>query len=50
MPGGARAAKGMPKKDGRGMSPMPAGPFVTGTQLSRMMRTISPKPSVTMAR
>ena len=39
-----------PKKLGRGMSEMPFGPPVTSYQLSRTMRMISPKPSVTMAR
>ena len=45
-----RASNGRPKKDGRGMPLMPFGPPVNDCQLSRMMRMISPKPSVTMAR
>ena len=34
---------GMPKKEGRGMSPMPFGPPVKSYQLMRMTRMISPK-------
>ena len=47
---GPAAVKGRPKKVGLGMPEMPLGPLVTSVQLSRTMRTISPKASVTMAR
>ena len=43
-------ANGRPKNVGLGMPEMPFGPLVTWVQLSRTMRTISPKASVTMAR
>ena len=43
-------SNGMPKKDGRGMLEMPAGPSVKFAQLMRISRTISPKAMVTMAR
>ena len=42
--------EGMPKKPGRGMSLTPRGPPVTLDQFCSVRRTISPKPSVTMAR
>ncbi|MNC86537.1 hypothetical protein D3C83_22090 [compost metagenome] len=49
-PSGGSRWIGRPKKVGRGMPDRPSGPRVNSYQLSRMMRTISPKPSVTMAR
>ena len=47
---GLREKSAMPKKLGRGMPEMPLGPPVNWYQLTRMMRMISPKPSVTMAK
>ena len=44
------AANGKPKNVGLGIPDTPLGPLVTSVQLRRMMRTISPKASVTMAR
>ena len=49
-PSGGERSNGKPKKLGRGMLAKPFGPPVTSYQLSRTMRMISPKPSVTIAR
>ena len=46
----ANGEKGRPKNVGFGIPAMPFGPPVTSVQLRRMMRTISPKAKVTMAR
>ena len=47
---GLRLKSAMPKKLGRGMPEMPLGPPVNWYQFTRMMRMISPKPRVTMAK